>query len=261
MGHPLKRILRVVFQFCLWAFALGLFADLVKCEEGPEVKDTEVRSAPVVPSNFYGFQQIAYDLKYIVKRPFHLDREDGLWLAGTGTAAAGLFAVREDISDWVLDHQNDTARNILDAARVMGSGGFAPTLALASYGASILTENDREKETALLLMESAALSQASAFVGQALIPSGRPTDGEVEAFRTRGHGVSGDAALAASIISPLRRQYLIVAPTDRPLTAGYVQGAVWVPQNFCSRVGSLRCSRLSSNSLLLFCSGALRNSS
>jgi hypothetical protein len=52
-------------------------------------------------------------------------------------------------------------------------------------------------------------------VGQFVLASERPKNGdEVHFFRIHGHGVSGDAAIAASIVAPIRRQYLVVRPED-----------------------------------------------
>ena len=60
-----------------------------------------------------------------------------------------------------------------------------------------------------------ALSGAAASIGQFVLATERPEDGDaVYFFRTGGHGVSGDVAFAASIIPPLRRQYLRVKPGD-----------------------------------------------
>ena len=171
------------------------------------------------PPTRYGFQQMVFDLKYVVKRPFNLDKQDGPWIGGTFAVAGTLFAYRENIRDHVLDHQSEDMTKLLDDVSIMSKGAFAPALALAAYGTSFLTENDREKETALLLIESAVLSQVGAFIGQTVIASERPPDTSVQLFHVGGHGFSGDAALAASVVPPLRRQYLRVTGDDSPLTA------------------------------------------
>ena len=97
----------------------------------------------------------------------------------------------------------------------MGKGRFAPTLALIAYASSLITKNEREKETASLLLESMAFSATAASAGQLILATERPEDGDsIRFFRSNGHGVSLDAALAASVIPPLRRQYLRVKPSD-----------------------------------------------
>jgi hypothetical protein len=117
------------------------------------VASTQPSNPP--PPTRYGFQQVVFDLKYVAKRPFNLDQQDGLWIGGTFAVAGTLFAYRENIRDRVLDHQSEGMTNLLDDVSIMSKGAFAPALALAAYGTSFLTENDREKETALLLLSFA----------------------------------------------------------------------------------------------------------
>ena len=116
----------------------------------------------------------------------------------------------------------------------MGKGAFAPSLALVSYAASFATGRDREKETALLLLESAGYSAVTAYGGSFVLAAERPEQGDsIGFFDTDGRGVSLDAALAASVIPPLRCQYLEISPGDgrarrfwkRSLTALLYTGA------------------------------------
>jgi len=76
----------------------------------------------------------------------------------------------------------------------------SPSLALISYGASFATHDPREKETAVLLLESMAFTGILVGVGRFVIAAERPEVGDdVYFFRKNGHGFSGDAALAASV--------------------------------------------------------------
>ena len=214
---------RSKFRVLLLGFAAGCLyiSGTVALAEGLQssaaVEPPQSSNPP--PPTPYGFQQMVFDLKYVVKRPFNLDKQDGLWIGGTFAVAGTLFAYRENIRERVLDHQSEGMTNLLDDVSIMSKGAFAPALALAAYGTSFLTENDREKETALLLIESAVLSQVGAFIGQTVIASERPPDTSVQLFHIGGHGFSGDAALAASVVPPLRRQYLRVTGDDSTLTA------------------------------------------
>ena len=97
----------------------------------------------------------------------------------------------------------------------MGKGAVAPGLALAAWGASFLTGNVREKETAQLLLTSAGMAASIAYTGSFVVAAERPEDGDdVDLFDADGHGVSLDVSLAASIVPPLRCQYLRVKPAD-----------------------------------------------
>ena len=163
----------------------------------------------------YGFRQIGYDAKYLFTRPFHLDRKGKITASVTAGAVLSLFLLRDAIRSEAREHHSEDRDEMLQGVRTMGKGAIAPSLALISYLSSFATHNNREKETAFLLMESMAFSGLITTAGQFLLASERPEDGDDQRFfRSGGHGISGDAALAASIIPPLRNQYLKVKPGD-----------------------------------------------
>src|SRR5262245_17376630 len=146
----------------------------------------------------YGWKQIGLDARYLVTRPAHLDRNGILKVALTVGTTGILYVYRQEIRDWVQDHNDPEREEFVDQVRVMGKGAFAPTLALIAYGSSFVTKNPREKETAVLLLESMGFTGIATGVGQAVLATQRPEDGdEINYFARRGHGVSGDAALAA----------------------------------------------------------------
>ncbi len=101
----------------------------------------------------------------------------------------------------------------------MSRGAVAPGLALLAWLSSFATDNPREKETALLLVESAVFSTLYSGVGSVVLGAERPIFGDdVSFFDTsfEGHGVSLDAALAAAVVEPLRCQYLRTGSADGP---------------------------------------------
>jgi membrane-associated phospholipid phosphatase len=163
----------------------------------------------------HGLHQIRLDARYFLTKPFHLDRKGWLKVAATLGTAALLYADRQGIQNTVQNRATASGESFLEKPRTMGKGAFAPSLALISYGASFATHDDREKETAVLLMESMAFSGLTAGIGQFVLSSERPDQGDsVHFFRWGGHGVSGDAALAASVVPVLKHQYLRVRPGD-----------------------------------------------
>ena len=165
----------------------------------------------------YGFHQIGLDARYLVTRPAHLDRNGIIKIALTAGTTGILYLYRKDIRDWVQDHTDPGSTQIANDARVMGKGAFAPTLALIAYGASFATKNPREKETAVLLLESMGFTAIATGIGQAVLATQRPDEGDdINYFARRGHGVSGDAALAASVVPILSRQYLTLYEGDGP---------------------------------------------
>ena len=129
--------------------------------------------------------------------------------------AAGLFVGREEIREAVQRNRDDDRSEWLQDARTMGKGAIAPALALGLWASALGTDRDRERESAFMLLESAGFSALAALAGSYVLASERPEEGErVRWFDRRGHGVSLDAALSASVVPPLRCRYLRVRPED-----------------------------------------------
>jgi membrane-associated phospholipid phosphatase len=181
----------------------------------PAVSETQPTAAPLNLAHPYGFHQIGLDARYLVTRPAHLDRTGVIKIALTAATTGVLYLYRKDIRDWVLEHNDPGRTQFVNQARLMGKGAFAPSLALIAYGASFATKNPREKETSVLLLESMGFTGIATGIGQAILATQRPDEGDaINYFARRGHGVSGDAALAASVVPILSRQYLTVWESD-----------------------------------------------
>jgi hypothetical protein len=182
---------------------------------GPDAASPESPEGEASSLHPYGFRQIGRDARYLVTRPFHLDPKGWMKVAATFGTTAILYADRELIRDMAQERRTESGDDFFQKPRLMGKGAFAPSLALISYGASFATHDDREKETAVLLLESMAFSAVLVGVGQWVLATERPEDGnDIDFFGRRGHGVSGDAALAASVVPVLKNQYLLVRPGD-----------------------------------------------
>jgi hypothetical protein len=168
-----------------------------------------------VPEKPFGWKQFRFDLSYVARKPAHLDAREKRVVVGVAGTTGLLYVFRKDIQEAWHENSSESRTDFLDSARFMGGAAFAPSVALAAYLASFVTHNEREKETAQLVLESMALSGLGATIGQFVLATERPEDGDaIRFFHTDGHGVSGDVAFAASIIPPLRRQYLRVRPED-----------------------------------------------
>jgi hypothetical protein len=167
------------------------------------------------PRKQHGLEQVAHDARYLSRNLFKPKKRPKRKLFAVAGSAAFLYLTREEIHDWVQDHRSSGNSRFLRDSRAMGNGKFGASIALISYGASLLTKKPREKETALLILESMSYSAAAAFAGSYILAAERPEEGtSIHFFDTSGHGVSLDVALAASVIPPLRCQYLRVNPDD-----------------------------------------------
>lgn len=162
-----------------------------------------------------GFKRFACDSRALgrtltLRHPRDRSRALGV-LAGAGA----LFAERRDIQEYFQDHHRTSRTHYYDAARNLGKGGAAPLFAAALYITGKASGDSYHTESAQILLESMLYGGVLALTGQFVIASDRPEDGTaVHTLRSNGHGVSGDVALAASVVAPLDRRYLRIGPND-----------------------------------------------
>jgi hypothetical protein len=157
------------------------------------------------------------DVRYLALRPFGEDPSPRRRLAVLTGAAAALYLAREELRDRVQDTRSEDRTRVLDAARSQGKGAVAPLLAVGFGLAGLGRDGAYERETAEILLESAAFSAALAAAGSYILAAERPEVGtSVHSFRSEGRGMSLDAALAASIVVPIHRRHLRIRPYDGP---------------------------------------------
>ncbi|MCP4653827.1 MAG: hypothetical protein GY856_00260 [bacterium] len=190
-----SKIRRRLAAGVVLTMAVGLLAPAAAEEQ-------ESDPDPRLPTRPYGLRQLRYDARYLVHRPFRLERRGKAKLLAVAGTTLALYLAREEIRDFVDDHRCDGATRLANRARdVFGKGAFAPTLALIAYSASFATHDEREKETAFLLLESMAYSSLVAASGSFVLAAERPESGDsIHFFDSDGRGISLDVALAASVV-------------------------------------------------------------
>jgi hypothetical protein len=185
-------------------------------ETADEISASDAKKENRIPDKPYGWKQLRYDVRYVIHKPAHLDRKEKRSVVAIAGTTGLLYVFRKDIQESWQDSKTEERSDFLSKARITGGAAFAPAVALTAYLASFATHNDREKETAQLVLESWALSSVGAGIGQIVLATERPEDGDaIRFFKPDGHGVSFDVAVAASVIPPLRRQYLRIQPGDK----------------------------------------------
>lgn len=138
---------------------------------------------------------------------------------GTLATAAVLFAERKEIQDYAQDHRSSSRTRLYDAGRNLGKGAATPVFAAGFYLAGKLAHDSYQTETAQVMLESTLYAGLLAVSGQLVLASDRPRVGDrVRFFHGGGHGVSGDVAIAASVVAPLDRRYLRWRDEDSPGT-------------------------------------------
>ena len=126
-----------------------------------------------------------------------------------------LYTARESIQEEIREHRSASRTRLYQDGRAISKGIVAPLLAGGFLAVGKISGASNETETAQILLESAFYSAALAGVGSFVLAAKRPEEGTaVRAFRTGGHGVSLDVALAGSVVAPLDRRHLRFRPED-----------------------------------------------
>jgi len=119
---------------------------------------TEARTGTPVELNKEYFIGYWTDFKNIVTSPARWDNSDWITAALVSGAAIGLYYNDEKIQKWVLDNRTTTSSDIGDKVTYLGSGfltvGVVGGMYLYGYAAS----DSKATETALLSVESFALT-------------------------------------------------------------------------------------------------------
>ncbi len=206
MGKPARipSIIRHWRNACLLCVLIGVGSTVAGGADPPKGPD-----APL------SWRQAGRDTRYVFTRPWHLDRRGWTrvaWVAGT---TAALYLVREEVRDAAQSNRHETLESILDGARNMGKGASVPAVALGFYLSGRLGGSGYRVETAHILLESASISFFMAGAGSTVLAAERPEEGDsVHLLDTDGHGVSGDVAIAASMLAPIVDRHLRVTPQD-----------------------------------------------
>ncbi len=156
------------------------------------------------------------DTRYIFSKRAWLDPPVRRLALSGALGGVALYPARQELREWVQEHRSPSRARFLSRARRMGHGATPLGIAALCFGASLATRNARERETGWLVLESAAFAAAGSLAGSFVLAAERPRDGRAVRVFDDGRGISLDAALAASIVSPLRHQYLSARAGEGP---------------------------------------------
>lgn len=155
---------------------------------------------------------VVRDFRDVAAWPLTLGRENLLGLASYAVFAGGLYANKREVNEGVqslLDWDEGTREGSLQGFKFLGDHGVVAGAGALLVVSGLELGSPREVETGVMILESYAFTGLFTLAGQFILSEERPRDGGTMGFfKPDGHGVSGHAALAASLVGPVSRQYL-----------------------------------------------------
>ena len=169
-------------------------------------------SSPVLCRGRSLFDIIRRDAGYILSKPGSISRHDLIWMASFSSFTTAMALDKRELDGDIrllLRGNTGNGNSSLDHIEFFGDKGVVAGLGAIFVIGGLEAESQREVETGVMILESYVYTGVLAVLGQFVLAEERPRNGgEMRFFKTDGHGVSGHAALAASLVCPLTHQYL-----------------------------------------------------
>jgi membrane-associated phospholipid phosphatase len=159
------------------------------------------------------------DFKNIITSPARWDDSDWITAALVSGAAVGLYYNDEKIQKWVLDNRTTTSNNIGDNVTYLGSGYLTLGVVGGMFLYGQVADNGKATETALLSVESFALTGVFVQIIKRTTGRHRPYTGDpyntwsgpslASAYDSFPSGHSSSAFAVASVIAEEYDNYIV----------------------------------------------------
>jgi membrane-associated phospholipid phosphatase len=161
--------------------------------------------------------QFAHTTRFLFGRLTRPSSRSRVWwtLAGVLGASAILEHNKLSVQSELLDLANEESNEVSKGAKMLGDPGMVPALGALLLLNGMLFRQPQARETGWMVLESALYTGLFSEVGKFVLSEERPDQGgDLRFFTGGGHGVSGHAAIAASVAAPLSRGLFRIEDDD-----------------------------------------------
>lgn len=159
------------------------------------------------------FRDLNHDFVRVVESPMHWGSRDFLHLSVILGSSVLIYAFDKDISNWFQENKTSESESISHLTSAFGHGIFLSALIASMYVSGELSNRDDLRKTALLSLESWAISGVIVSALKFTIGRARPLEGEDSScfhpfsFKSRFHSFpSGHASAAFAVASVIADQ-------------------------------------------------------
>ena len=142
----------------------------------------------------------------------------GSILAGSAVLAAHKGGIQDEV------RENSTAARDarLSPFKALGNRGIIPALGASAWFLGSVLDKPAAADGGFVILESFAITGLASELGKYILSEERPADGgDLRFFSGKGHGISGHAAVAASVAGPIDQLYLRIDPDDSRAVRGW----------------------------------------
>ncbi len=162
----------------------------------------------------YDAKSIFGGAKYAITAPARWDGQDFATAGGIISGAVLLYTIDYDARNYFLDQNEDAPELLKDVGYYFGSPQNFFLIAGGLYGVGLITKNEKVRNTAVLIISSAAVSGLYSAIGKSVIGRARPGDGvnkfEFDHFsdQVEYHSLpSGHSILSMSMAHSIAKQF------------------------------------------------------
>ena len=198
--------------------ALAAPASTAPVADPPLQPETDV----LLDGGGHRLDELAYTGRFMFGKMRDMRPRHWLVLGSILAGSAVLASHKNEIQDEVREDSSAARDAGLGPFKVLGNRGIVPAIGASAWLLGSMLDKPAAADGGFVILESFAITGLASELGKYVLSEERPRDGgELSFFSGKGHGISGHAAVAASMAGPIDQLYLGIEPDDSRAVRGW----------------------------------------